>query len=193
MVAPAPASSLPAGTQDPRHHDYFRCLHQGLGSAVGIPDPLRDLGHFFPAMPHQCPRDDSCLLALKAWAPLLKGTTVAWYADNKAVVAHLLKEGGTRAWDICLLTKRIFSILDRWAITLRPAYLKGIANSGVDALSRGKEVKEWTLALSTARTLFRTWGTHQWDLFPEESNTQCPNYFTLDRRDKKAAAIDAFM
>ena len=93
-------------------------------------------------------------LALKAWAPLLRGTTVAWYADNSGVVAHLLREGGT-------LTKQVFSLLDKWAINIRPAYLKGIANAGADALSQEKEVLEWCLAPSATRLLFRTWETPQ--------------------------------
>ena len=132
-------------------------------------------------------------LALKAWAPSLKGSTVAWYADNKTVVAHLLKEGGTRAWDLCLLTKQVFKLLDRWTITLRPAYLKGIANSGADALSRGKEVKEWHLAPQTAKLLFRSWGRPNWDLFADRHNSQCRQYFTLDRTDPRAAGVDAFL
>ena len=86
------------------------------------------------------------LLALKAWAPLLRGSTVAWYVDNRTVVAHLLKEGGTRAWDLCLLTKQVFALLDKWSINIRPVYLKGIENVGADALSHGSEVLEWCFA-----------------------------------------------
>ena len=118
---------------------------------------------------------------------------VAWHADNKTVVAHLLKEGGTRAWDLCLLTKQVFKLLDRWAITLRPAYLKGIANSGADALSQGKEVKEWHLAPPAARLLFKTWGKPRWDLFVDHQNKQCHQNFTLDWADTKAAGVDAFL
>ena len=133
------------------------------------------------------------LLALKEWAPQLSGSVVAWYADNRTVVAYLLKEGGTRSWDLCALTKEIFKILDRWAISLRPAYLKGIANAGADSLSRGKEVLEWCLSPSTTRLLFRSWGKIQWDLFADNTNTKAPNYFTLDRHDSKAQGVDAFL
>ena len=88
--------------------------------------------------------------ALKALAPLLKGTIVAWFVDNRTVVAHLLKEGGTRAWDLCPITKQVIVQLDKWSINIRPAYLKGIANAGADALSRGKQVLEWCLAPTAA-------------------------------------------
>ena len=84
-------------------------------------------------------------------------------------------------------------MLDKRSITLRPAYLKGIANSGADALSRGKEVLEWCLAPTTMRLLFRTWVTHRWDLFADHANTLCRNYYTLDRTDPQASAVDAFL
>lgn len=133
------------------------------------------------------------LLALKEWAPLLRGKVIAWYADNKTVVAYLLKEGGTRSWSLCLLTKEVFRILDRWAITIRPAYLKGIANAGADALSRGRAVKEWCLDPRVSTRLFRRRGAPQWDLFADGENHLAPLYFSLDRTDKRAQGIDAFM
>ena len=60
------------------------------------------------------------LLALKTWPPQLRGTTVAWHVDNKTMVAYLGKERGARSSDLCLMTKEVFKILDRWAITQVP-------------------------------------------------------------------------
>ena len=90
------------------------------------------------------------LYMLKTRPPLLRGTIVSWHSNNKTVLAYLLKEGGTRSWTLCLITKEVFHILDKWGISLRPAYLKGLANKGTDALSRSKEILEWCLAPSVA-------------------------------------------
>ena len=71
--------------------------------------------------------------------------------------------------------------------------MKGIAKSGADALSRGKEVLEWCLSPATVRLLFRAWGTPKWDLFADHSNTHCRNYFTLNRTDPRTATVDVFL
>ena len=42
-----------------------------------------------------------------------------------------------------------------------------------------------------ARLLFRTLGIPWWDLFAGHSNAHCRNYFPLDRKDPKAAAVNA--
>ena len=120
-------------------------------------------------------------------------TTVALYAINRTVVAYLFKEGGARAWELCLLTKQVFRILDRWSITLRQAYLKGIANAGADSLSRGKEVLEWCFSPATAQLLAKTWWIPHCGLFTDSSNATAKKYFTLDRQDHRAQAVDTFL
>lgn len=132
-------------------------------------------------------------LALKQWAPQLRGSTVALFCDNKTVVAYLAKEGGTRSLPLCTLTRETLAIVDRWAITLRPAYLKGIANSDADALSRGQTCREWHLTHKTARRVFKRWTRPSWDLLASADSTKAPYYFSLDRDDPEAQGADAFM
>jgi len=133
------------------------------------------------------------LLALKEWAPLLRGHTVALLADNKTVVAYLTKEGGTRSGNLMTVTRQIFGLLDRWNVTLRPAYLKGIANTAADALSRGTEVKEWCLHPRHVKRIQQHHGRLDWDLFAEEGAALAPQYFSITRGDRGAAAMDALL
>jgi len=133
------------------------------------------------------------LLALREWAPLLRGRTVALLADNKTVVAYLTKEGGTRSDSLMAVCRQVFGILDRWNVSLRPAYLKGIANTAADALSRGTEVREWCLHPRHFHRIQQLYGRVSWDLFAEEGATLAPQYFSITRGDRQAAAMDALL
>ena len=108
-------------------------------------------------------------------------------------MAYLLKEGGTRSRALCQLTRDIYKVIDRNGITLRPAFLPGVANAEADSLSRGTAPQEWTLAPKVARQLFRVWGTPRIDLFASRDSHQVPAYFTLDRHDHMAQGHDALL
>ena len=113
--------------------------------------------------------------------------------DNTTVVSYLLKEGGTRSRLLCLKAIAIHQVCSRWGITLRPAYLPGMANTAADALSRGRVVQEWCLSPAVAQTIFRRWGLPVLDLFASVHTAQLRAYYTLDRRDPHAAGVDAFL
>ena len=133
------------------------------------------------------------LKAITAWARDLSGLTVSLQSDNRTVVAYLTKEGGTRSPELCDLAFTVLRKCDLYTINLRPAYLPGMANLEADGLSRGKKLQEWTLQGSTVRELFRKWGGPHTDLFASREAHHLPRYYTLDRRDHRAAGHDAFL
>jgi len=130
--------------------------------------------------------------AVRTWAPDLRGQVVALQADNKTAVAYLLKEGGTRSRILCHLTRVMFRILDRWDITLRPAYLKGIANVEADCLSRGLEVRDWCLRPEVARQIFSRTGHPSWDLFASRESSQAPFYYSIES-DSRSQGTDCLL
>ena len=130
--------------------------------------------------------------ALRIWAPQIRGDVVSLHTDNKTVVAYLQKEGGTKSRQLCLKTAQILALCRKWGIILRPAYLPGMANLAADALSRRQIVKEWHLSPVVVTRIFRRWGIPQVDAVASRQTAQLSTYFTLDRRDRKAAAVDAF-
>jgi len=135
----------------------------------------------------------AALLALKTWAPMMRGLTVAIHSDNRAMVAYLLKEGGTKSPSLCSLTKEIYTIIDRWGISLRPAYLKGVANIEADSLSRGREVREWCLLPRVVDRIVARVGPLHCDLFASQASTLAPLFFTVTKGDSSALGMDALL
>lgn len=125
-------------------------------------------------------------LALSEWAPVLRGVTVAIHCDNKTAVSYILKEGGTRSHSLMMWARCLLTLVDRWGIQLRPAYLPGMANLEADALSRGKKVEEWSILPGIAKTLFRVWGRPRVDLFASHLNAVVPSYFSISKGDFRA-------
>jgi len=130
--------------------------------------------------------------AFRAWGPSLRGKVVALHVDNRSVVAYLLKEGGTKSPGLCSLTKTLFAILDRWEISLRPAYLRGIANIEADSLSRGKQMQEWCILPQVASQIFSQVGWPRWDLFASQASAQATLYFSIDNQDN-SQGMDALL
>jgi len=119
--------------------------------------------------------------AFKQWGPALRGQVVALNADNKSMVAYLLKEGGTKSPALCQLARDLFTIVDKWGIVIRPAYLRGIGNVEADCLSRGQQVKEWCLRPALAHRVFRDVGYPQWDLFASGESSLAPSFFSITK------------
>lgn len=70
-------------------------------------------------------------LALRQWAPLLHGLTVAIHCDNRTAVAYFLKEGGTKSHPLMEWSRRLLTIADKWGIHLREyASSPGYGESG---------------------------------------------------------------
>ena len=159
--------------------------HWGESSLAGTWSPQDSRLHI------NCLEMKAVILTFKAWGSSLRGKVVALHCDNKAVVAYLMKEGGTKSPGLCHLTRILFSLLDKWAISLRPAYLRGIANIEADSLSRGKQLQEWCLLPQVASQIF-TQGRPRWDLFASQASAQADRFFSIDSRDS-SQGMDALL
>ena len=89
------------------------------------------------------------------------------------------------------LTREILDICMSHNITLILSHLPGIANTGADALSRGKTQEEWHLSPVVVQKIFRIFGLPQVDLFASAATSHLPVYFTLNRHDRQSAGVDA--
>ena len=78
-----------------------------------------------------------------------------------------------------------------FAIFLIPSYLPGVADLSAYALSRGQEAKEWFLNSQVVNRIFRKMGRAQVDLFTSRESAHLPVYFSRDRKDRRAAGINA--
>ena len=121
----------------------------------------------------------------------LQNKVVSLQLDNVTAASYPVKEGGTRSQVFNRLARQILFTCRESSIHLEPAYLPGIANLGADALSRDKQSQEWALNPKVARTIFRIFGRPQVDLFASQRSALLPQYFSIDRKDKKALGIDA--
>ena len=68
-----------------------------------------------------------------------------------------------------------------------------MANLQADALSRNKSVAEWMIRRDLLPPLFSILGHPSVDLFASQRNAVCRKYFTIDRSDHRAGAIDAML
>lgn len=112
--------------------------------------------------------------------------------DNKTVVAHLRKEGGTKSLALMDITHKLLTLLDRHQILFTIHYIPGRYNNHADHLSRHRRPPEWHLIPECLETIFAKWGTPVIDLFASERAHVVHNYVTLDQRDHRALFYDAF-
>ena len=131
------------------------------------------------------------LRAVQSFILTFRNKAVTVHLDNVTAAAYLMKEGGTRSRALKELTKKILLYCKRHKVMIAPAYLPGVANLGADALSRGTESREWFLDPAVARRVFRRLDEPEVDLFASNRSAQVERYFTLDRKDKRAAGINA--
>ena len=68
-----------------------------------------------------------------------------------------------------------------------------MANLIADALSRGQESREWFLNPQVVNRIFRKMGRAHVDLFASRESAHLPVYFSIDRKDRRAAGINALV
>lgn len=113
-------------------------------------------------------------------------------SDNRTLVAHIRKEGGTRSIALLELTMRVLEMIERLNITLSAAYLPGRYNGIADRLSRNRPVPEWHLLPQASEAIFQRWGVPDIDLFASQKTAVVSRYVTWDSGDGSAVFYDAF-
>ena len=131
--------------------------------------------------------------ALKWFAPLLAGSSVAVFADNSTAVSYLRNQGGTRSSFLNSIAQRILRWADDLSVVISPQFIMGKHNVLVDALSRPNQIlgSEWTLKQEVFRDLCRRWPVSI-GLFATSQNHNCSLYFS-PYHNHNAMGTDAFL
>ena len=127
---------------------------------------------------------------------LLRNMTTAIYLDNVTATSYLNKEGGgggNRSAPLNRLTLDILKFCQDHGFFLIPSYLLGVANLSADALSSCQESNEWFLNTQVVNKIFRKIGRAQVDLFASRESAHLPVYFSIYRKDRRAAGINALV
>ena len=85
--------------------------------------------------------------ALKCFAPLFAGSSVAVFADNSTAVSYLRNQGRTRSSFLNSIAQRILRWAEDLSVVISPQFIMGKHNVLADALSRPNQIlgSEWTL------------------------------------------------
>ena len=117
--------------------------------------------------------------ALKWFAPLLAGSSVAIFADNSTAVSYLRNQGGTRSSFMNSIAQRILRWAEDLSVVIFPQFIMVKHNVLADALSRPNQIlgSEWTLKQEVFRDLCRRWPVSI-GLFATSQNHRCSLYFS---------------
>lgn len=129
------------------------------------------------------------LLAIQAFAPMLRGKHVQILTDNVSAAAYLNRLGGSSA-DLTQVAKAIWAEAYSMDIHLSGKHLAGVLNVAADRLSRLDGPYDWTLNRRVFQYLDQIWGPHTIDRFAALDNTQLPVYNSY-YHDPATAGVDA--
>ena len=102
----------------------------------------------------------------------LTAQTVLVANDNSTVVSHISKEGGTRFLNLWLETHMLFQDVMSRKFSIRARHILGRLNMIADRLSCAGQVlpTEWSLHSEITKTLFKSLGHPNIDLFATRYN-----------------------
>ena len=131
--------------------------------------------------------------ALKWFAPLLAGSSVAVFADKSTAVSYLRNQGGTRSSFLNSIAQRILRWAEDLSVVISPQFIMGKCNVLADALSRPNQIlgSEWTLKQEVFRDLCRRWPVSI-GLFATSQNHSCSLYFS-PYHNNNAMGMDALL
>ena len=131
--------------------------------------------------------------ALKWFAPLFAGSSVAVFTDNSTAVSYLRNQGGTRSSFLNSIAQRILRWAEDLSVMISPQFILGKHDVLADALSCPDQIlgSEWTLKQEVFRDLCRRWPVSI-DLFATSQNRRCSIYFS-PYHDHNAMGTDALL
>ena len=117
--------------------------------------------------------------ALRWFAPLLAGSSVAVFADKSTAVSYLRNQGGTRSSFLNSVAQRVLRWAEDLSVVISPQVIMGKHNVLADTLSHPNQVlgSEWTLKQVVFRDLCRRWPVSV-GLFATSQNHSCSLYFS---------------
>ena len=119
--------------------------------------------------------------AYQEWSPHFpRGNRWLVFTDNSTVVAHLNKQGGTRARHLSLEAEELLRLVRRNGHQLRARHIPGKRNVWADQLSRPSRVlsTEWSLCPRVFDHIAEVFFRPQIDLFATSVNTKVPVFYS---------------
>ena len=98
---------------------------------------------------------------------------VALHLDNSTAKAYLCNQGGTVSPFLSRLACQILSLINKYGITLIPAYIPTHLNVEVNYLSWDQLLLEWHLLSQVAHAAFCLWG------LPEGGPTRIVSFYSM--------------
>ena len=129
-------------------------------------------------------------LSVEHFLPQLAGRRVLLHEDNMAVV-WILTHFVSRSQELMHELRKLWYLVDRYDITLRPIYIRSAANKVADAASRMACSGDYVIDWARFEQLQRAWGWCTVDAFASAATAQLPRYWAaVDGTGGEA--IDAF-
>lgn len=127
------------------------------------------------------------LLAIRSFAPVLQGHSVAVLSDNTTAVSYINRQGGTVSRSLCKLALRLWDFCLANDIFPATTHVPGDNNTLADALSRDlSSCHEWELNDQYLTPIFHTWGKPTLDAFATTTNAKCEKFCSRGGRDQKS-------
>jgi len=114
-------------------------------------------------------------MAIKAFAPLLKGLMVQVLTDNISAMAYVNHKGGPSP-SLSDLAVAIWAEATAHGITLHCAHIAGKMNVIADSWSRTPDKSNWQLHPALFQYIDTLYGKHTIDRFANCQNTQLPRF-----------------
>lgn len=129
------------------------------------------------------------ILAVKSFAPCIRGKTVQILSDNIACVANINNLGGPSG-ELSKLAQSLWALTYELNIKLTAKHLAGYLNVTADRLSRDMTSLEWKLHPKLFRYIDGLFGPHTIDRFASYRTTQLKRYNSR-WWDPESEAVDA--
>ncbi|CAJ0966409.1 unnamed protein product [Ranitomeya imitator] len=112
--------------------------------------------------------------------------------DNRAVVAYVNHQGGTRSKGLMNASKLLFQLAEH-LLSLSALHIRGIENTQADFLSRrGLRQGEWSLNPQIFQQIVQSCGSPEIDLFANSHNKKVRKFCSLNPREHPFA-VDALL
>ena len=121
----------------------------------------------------------------------LNATVLCWRVDNNTALAAIKNEGSNKSWQLTCLAKDVLEEAFRRSVFIQPIRVTSEQNLYADAGSRGKKVEDWSLSPNIYQRLISIFGKPDIDLMASEMSRKEPFFFSWNRADKEALALDA--
>ena len=131
-------------------------------------------------------------LALDRFHDLVKNSAVLLFTDNTTTMAYINKEGGTKSYQMYIITRDLLLWCHQRNVRLKATHIKGSMNVMADLLSRNQNTvnTEWSLHPAVVQSLWTQWFVPQIDLFATFYNKKLPLYVS-PFPDPEALCVDA--